>query len=135
MTFRILVTGSRTWTDEQTVREALRSIWREFHLEEELYVEEDIVLVHGDAIGLDRMAAAIWKSADHPRLVVEAHPVTKEDYSQYGRRAPLLRNDHMISLGADVVLAFPVAGSRGTRYTIDHARKAGLDVRIFEGGE
>ncbi|MCA1707672.1 MAG: SLOG family protein, partial [Actinobacteria bacterium] len=47
---RILVTGSRTWTDNTAIRRALEP-WR----------SSGAVLVHGGAAGADRIAAAIWR--------------------------------------------------------------------------
>lgn len=135
MTFRILVTGSRHWTDEVVIREALRSVWREFHLEEEVMAEQMIVLVHGGATGADTIAANIFIDANHEFLITEKHLA---EWQKYGRSAGPRRNAEMVALGADVVLAFRAPGSRGTQSTIDLATAAGLDVRIFDaeiGGE
>ncbi|HEX2301570.1 MAG TPA: DUF2493 domain-containing protein [Pseudonocardiaceae bacterium] len=91
MSGRILITGSRTWTDITPIRTALQ-YWR--------HQFPGVVLVHGDARGADRIAAGIWRSWGLP---VEAHPA---DWARHGRAAGHRRNRAMVALGADVCLAF-----------------------------
>lgn len=113
---RILVTGSRDWTDEATVRAALA---RQTLLN---HPDEKYTLVHGDARGLDRIAAKIAKEFDWE---VEAYPA---DWERFGKAAGAHRNELMCAKGADVCLAFPLPQSRGT---YDCARRAGrLGIRV-----
>lgn len=98
MARRILVTGSRHWTDRQAIREALASVWH-----------PEAVLVHGAAPGADTLAAACWS---HWGGRVEAWPAR---WRTEGRAAGPLRNRRMVAAGADLCLAFPLPGSTGTR--------------------
>ncbi|MGC0144305.1 DUF2493 domain-containing protein [Pseudactinotalea sp. Z1732] len=117
---RILVTGSRNWTDTHTLQAAL---------DEALTQADDlaeVVLVHGDCpTGADRMAARYF---DRLGLATEAHPA---DWGAHGRAAGPIRNAHMVSLGADLVLAFPLGASRGTWNCTRLAQRAGIPVRII----
>lgn len=116
---RILITGSRNWTNRSVIDRALRNAWQQ------LGERKDAVLVHGAARGADSLAAWIWASKGFP---VEAHPAKWDDF---GKRAGYIRNKTMVDLGADVCLAFPLGESRGTRNCMDLARKAGIEVRVF----
>lgn len=115
---RILVTGGRSYNDRKAVARALQ------HLQDH-YVfgarPEEIVLVHGDATGADNLAAA---EASVLGWRTEAHPVKREDYDRHGKRAPILRNQRMVILGANYLIAFP--GGSGTA----HCRRAALAARI-----
>ncbi|MEU8362347.1 SLOG family protein [Nonomuraea sp. NPDC048882] len=148
MKHRLLITGSRAWEDEQMIRDAIAAnIAR--------HGPENLVVVHGacpsgaDAL-TDRIATA-WGGG----LTVERHPAdwdhcTATCHPDHRRRKPpgdtdhpgLLatycpgagprRNAHMVSLGADLCLAFLVAGSRGAAYTANIAERAGILTHRFE---
>jgi YspA, cpYpsA-related SLOG family len=109
MSTRILVTGSRDWTDFAAIVEALRD-WK----------ATDAVLVEGGARGADRLAATIWRAWG---LTVEEH---RADWDRHGRRAGYLRNQEMIAAGADVCLAFILDNSRGATHCANAAETAGI---------
>jgi len=117
---RILVTGSRNWTDDDIIGTALHQFrWGQ---------EGPITIVHGGAGGADSIADCWARSLGY---TVEVH---KPDYKAYpGHLAPLKRNDAMLDSGIDLVLAFllgtPERG--GTKYTIDGAKRRGLRVVIY----
>lgn len=115
---RILVTGSRHWTDRAVVVSALADQRR---------LLGDAVLVHGDARGLDRLAAWVWSRWGLP---VEVHPA---DWERFGRAAGHRRNAEMVKAGADVCLAFPIGASPGTRSCAAMAQKAGIPVLWCSG--
>lgn len=118
MTRRILVTGSRNWTDREAIRFALLETTRAFGL--------DFVLVHGDCpTGADAIAAEIWQDMGGK---CEAHPA---NWVKYGRAAGPIRNQQMVDLGADACLAFPMGDSRGTRGCMCMAAVAGIPVTNF----
>lgn len=118
---RILVTGSRTWTDRDAVLTALSEAW------DHLGQSPDTVLVHGACpTGADTIADELWKILGY---AVEPHPA---DWSRYGRAAGPKRNQEMVDAGADVCLAFLVPGSRGTADCARRAEKAGIPVRRVE---
>lgn len=120
MSARILVTGSRVWTAATTMRATLAH-WRTAY--------PDAVLVHGACRGADQLAAGIWSSWHLP---VEPHPA---DWTRHGRAAGFARNRHMVSLGADVCLAFIRDHSRGAEHTAALATTAGIPtVHIRHNG-
>lgn len=86
-----------------------------------------VVLIHGGARGADMLAAHIGRSMG---LEIEAHPAR---WDVYGKAAGPLRNKEMVELGADLVLAFPVGESRGTRGCMRLAREKGCAVVSVTG--
>lgn len=124
---RILVTGSRSWTDEATIHNAL---WEQLQrLGPYASVSSTPVLVHGGARGADEIAAAVWHVMWG--LQYERHPVEKADWDRLGKRAGIIRNQHMVDLGADVCLAFIKDGSRGASHCATAAEKAGIPTIRF----
>ena len=106
----MLVTGSRTWTDTATIRDALAQQWG----------DGAAVLVSGACPrGADRLAEACWTRWGGQ---VERHPA---DWDRHGRAAGFQRNADMVAAGADVCLAFIRDGSRGATAT-NSSRRAGV---------
>lgn len=116
--YRILITGSRDWTDEKAIFNAIT---------EEVFGKDvtQITLIHGAARGADSIAD---KVARFYNLHVEVYPA---DWQAHGKAAGPIRNQQMIDLGADVCLAFPKGESRGTRHCMKQAKKAGITVRNY----
>lgn len=118
---RVIVTGSRDWNDERAIRLALALVTQ--------YHGHELTIVHGacptgaDAIA-DRVASE-WGGG----MKVERHPA---DWEKHGKAAGFIRNKEMVDLGAGLVLAFQKNKSRGTQHTINLARKAGVEVRVYE---
>lgn len=115
---RVLITGSRTWPCKDSIRSTLLRV---------IYGTDPsfrrITLVSGACpSGADRMAEEI---ADHFGWQIELH---RADWDKYGKRAGFLRNSEMVTLGADVCVAFIHNGSRGGTMTADLAEKAGIPV-------
>lgn len=122
---RILVTGSRDWTDVQAIEQALYEVT---HDHEGFHCGLSVVVVHGNCRGADAIAGG----AAHlcARANTEAHPA--ENHGSWPSCGPR-RNAHMVSLGADICLAFPMPGSKGTWDLIRKAADEGIPVRIFPG--
>jgi hypothetical protein len=117
--FRILVTGSRDWDDAEAIT---------FELAGLLLQHPGAVLVHGACPrGADQMAD---EAAASLGMAVERHPA---DWDGYGKAAGFIRNAEMVSLGADLCLAFykQGAGNKGTDHCASQAGKAGIPVRRF----
>lgn len=132
---RVLVTGSRTWSDASL-------LWR--HLDEELGSGgPGLVVVHGACPdGADALAQR-WCDMVEPRLgrnPAERHPA---DWRRHGRAAGNLRNSVMVAFGADVCLAYldvcdtvgcSLRGqhpSHGAMDCLKKARVAGVECRAF----
>ena len=121
---RLLITGSRYFNDAVLMHAAISdavSTLRGFGFTR-------IVLVHGGARGADTLAAQIGRSMG---LEIEAHPAR---WDVYGRSAGPVRNREMVELGANLVLAFPVGESHGTRGCMRLAQEKGCAVvNVTEG--
>ncbi|MFF9787239.1 DUF2493 domain-containing protein [Streptomyces nigrescens] len=140
---RVLVTGSRDWEQPQIIDDALLETWHD--ISQVHGPERDWIIVHGGCYdGADKFAAR-WATTN--RVLTEAHPAdwngscTADCPSNHRRRrtngktyCPLagpIRNQDMVDLGADLVLAFHRDGSRGTGDCVRRAQQAGLTVRTF----
>jgi hypothetical protein len=62
-------------------------------------------------------------------LTEERHPADWRPGGVFDRSAGFRRNAHMVSLGADVCLAFIRNGSNGASHTARLASQAGIEVR------
>ena len=130
---RILVTGSRSWTDEAAIRTALDTIAREAFRAG----ETEIVVVHGCAKGADMMADR-W--VRQHRLMWPVRPDRRPaNWAKFGRwRAGSIRNAEMVADGADVCLAWIAPcekpkcrrpkphGTHGASECADLAEEAGI---------
>jgi hypothetical protein len=96
----------------------------------QLYLQHGpYVLIHGAcSTGADAAAHHWYETAGAGLGCLEMrYPAAWE---AYGKRAGPMRNEKMIrEAGADLVLAFPLSGSRGTNHTISLAEAAGIPVR------
>jgi len=116
---RLLVTGSRDWSDHRTIYDALYLAYVDLS-------SDQVVLVSGACpTGADRMAEEAWEGQGLP---IERHPA---DWAAHGKSAGFRRNAEMVNLGADLCVAFHKGNSRGTQHTIDLAHAAGIPVRIY----
>lgn len=122
-TLRVLVTGSRTWTDYATIHNRLAGL-RYGHN------KGPMVVVHGACPrGADQIASEWVQALRHPDVTEERHPA---DWSGLGKPAGYVRNAEMVALGADLVLAFIHDGSRGATHCAGLAEKAGIQTLRFE---
>lgn len=116
---RILITGSRTWTDKVTIANAIRQAWIDANK------PYRVIVVHGGARGADYIADVFAKRM---RFDTEVH---KADWDEYGTRAGYIRNQAMVDLGADVCLAFIRNESSGATMCAQLAEQAGIPVKIW----
>ncbi|MGH3568652.1 MAG: SLOG family protein [Pseudonocardia sp.] len=117
---RVLVTGSRTWTDTRIIRDALATAWG---------AGTAVLVVGACPAGADTLAEACWRAWGGR---VERHPA---DWARHGRTAGFLRNQHMVSLGADICLAFIRDNSPGASHTARLAESAGIPVHRHRAPE
>jgi hypothetical protein len=109
---RVLVTGGRTYNDQQAVNLILSRV----HAKKPI-----TLLVHGDADGADTLAKQ-W-ATDHG-IEHKPFPITKEEWERYGNRAGRRRNTIMFNASKpDLVVSFP--GGDGTHHMELIAIKAG----------
>jgi hypothetical protein len=122
---RILVTGTRLWTDSTAIWRALSYVCVKLG-------QRPVVLVHGAAWGADTIADSIWHGwhLAWPEwfLPPERHPA---DWDAHGKAAGFIRNQKMVSLGADFCAVFALAYESGTGHCARAARKAGIPTQDF----
>ncbi len=122
---RILITGSRTWTDRIAIARAISdylgstgtSIGGAWPFP---------IVVHGGARGADQLADAVARNWG---WTPECHPA---DWDRHGRAAGYRRNAVMVALRADVCLAFIRDGSAGASHTARLAEAAGIPTRRYQ---
>jgi hypothetical protein len=114
--FRVLVTGSRKWSDADAIVRELEIV----HAHE----GERVVLVSGNCDGADKMAEEV---AIKYGWMIERHPA---DWKTHGKRAGFVRNAEMVKLGADYCLAFIQDESAGATNTVVKARIAEIPTKV-----
>lgn len=119
--YRILVCGSRSWRDTETIRNALKAAAHGRH---------GVIVAHGDAAGADRTAGAIAHALNY---TVRAYPAKWRNHD--GSRnwnAGKERNIRMLEdFKPHIVLAFHQDSSPGTAHTIHHAQERNIPVHTY----
>lgn len=139
--YRVLVTGSRTWADVDSLRHQLTRAW--------LTVDRPFVVVNGACPdGADYLASdwvANMLDAEMGDVREEQHPAQNHPTEYFGPwpAAGPRRNAHMVGLGADLCLAFVMPctkpgcrrpqphGSHGATNCADLAEAAGIPTRRY----
>lgn len=85
---------------------------------------DDTVIISGGAKGPDTLAV------EHAKLRGMEYQVFKADWIRYGKGAGFIRNGLIVD-ACDMVIAFWDKESKGTKHTIDLARKKGKMVLVF----
>ena len=115
---RLLVCGSRTWTNYEAIFNAIVDIMADTAVD---------CIIEGEAKGADSLARRAAEELDIPVLKFPA------DWKTHRKQAGFIRNKQMLVEGIpDLVLAFQVNRSAGTQATIDLARAAGIPVKVYE---
>ena len=97
---KILMCGSRKWTDRVAISRALLDAISMYGL-----TPKDVTVIHGAAEGADIIAGQIASA-----LGCEVVPYRAE-WMRYGKAAGPIRNQRMLDEGKpDLVLAFPLGG-------------------------
>lgn len=121
---RILITGSRKFTEIDIIRQALVQATAGID-------PMDVIVIQGEAAGADTLAKTVAQSLG---FHVDSHPAIWRIDGVYNPKAGPERNLRMIATGADVCLAFPQLGEKniGTNHCIREAKKAGIPVQVFQ---
>lgn len=114
-----LVTGSRDWTSQDALWDALGDF-------------DPGLVIHGGATGADTMAGEWAEWRPHPKMVT----VYRADWAKHGKAAGPIRNRVMLEWLSTLrlekhetrVIAAPLGDSRGTRGCMKMAREMGFDV-------
>jgi hypothetical protein len=114
--FRLLVTGSRDWSDVEVIATELQFVAKKY---------KNVVLVSGHAIGADRIAEEIAVGLG---WVVEIH---EPDWKLHGQSAGFKRNTTMLDTDVQAVLAFHKDNSKGTADTIKKAKERKVPTRVL----
>jgi hypothetical protein len=131
--YRVLVTGSRDWSDSERIWEALKRI------DNESGIPDYIILMHGGAKGADTIAAKYakwglgWTVHEFPaewNTHTEACP-DWHDGLKVCKMAGHRRNAEMVNYGADICLAFIKNNSPGATGCARLAENAGIPVRYY----
>lgn len=120
---RVLVTASRTWTDQHTIWDRLDEALRQCP------PGMEFVVVHGGARGGDQHADhwATIRGRTNPKVYAEVHIAA---WTRYGRRAGMIRNFAMVKAGADLCLAFIRDNSAGATGCAGLAQRAGIPTTV-----
>ena len=118
--FRVIITGSRNWKNVGMMRERIERL--------ELTVSHPATcIVHGAS----PLGGADWIADDiADELGIRCERFPPDPRIQPRATALRLRNQRMIKTGADLVLAFPLADSRGTWDTVNLARAYGIPYEV-----
>ncbi|QOT19263.1 SLOG family protein [Paenarthrobacter sp. YJN-5] len=122
---RLLITGSRGWTDRAVIRDALRDWW------DSTGRDPEAILVSGKCPkGADRICEEIWA---HNGLTLELHPAKwrKADGSQ-DMAAGYTRNKAMVDTRPDHLIAFILDKSGGASHCLRYAQKQGIPTTVYE---
>lgn len=121
MSDRVLVTGSRDYTNRPKVYRVLRN----YHARHGISL-----IIEGGARGADRFA--------HDWAIENGVPVATfpADWARYGRAAGPVRNKEMLEIGQpDIVFAFPLGelrNTKGTKNMVELAQRARVKVEVCD---
>ncbi len=87
--------------------------------------KETTVIISGGAGGVDTLAEQYADINKMSKIII------RPQYNLYGRAAPIKRNDEMVEM-ADSVLVIWDGVSKGSKHTIDYARKKNKNVIVIE---
>lgn len=125
---KILVCGSRTFTDRELFNNTLDSINEKTPIKD---------IIHGNARGADVMSWSWILKNNHGRTGDDALGCMAYNpaWDKHGKSAGIIRNQEMLDKGKpDMVVAFWDGESRGTKHMIDIAQKANIPVEVINVG-
>lgn len=125
--WKVLVTGSRAFTDREMIRQALIEEWRTAP-PADIARQHRMIVIQGNAKGADWIAGDIATATRGVGSVI-----VPADWNNDKKSAGPKRNRDMLALGPDVVLAFYKEGAAniGTSDMVRAAKAAGVPVKEF----
>ena len=116
---RVLLCGSRDWTDLHALNRVLD------------HLGPDVTIVHGT--GATEFEALLAEEAAKRALPTVAIPV---EWSKYEANSRNIRNRRMLRMGIDQVIAFRLDGpSPGTDHLIQLATEVGIPVHVVHADQ
>ncbi len=117
---RVLICGSRGWTDTQAIRNIIKKLWED--------TDGSLIIIHGKCkTGADAICDSICTLNGIPMMVFPAN------WNKFGKSAGPIRNQTMLDMGLpDRVIAFSL-GTSGTKDMINRAEMISLPVTIIKG--
>jgi len=109
---KILITGSRTYWNWKKIYEELKDY------------PKDTTIIHGAARGADTLAGEVASQLGFKVIEVPAQ------WNKYGKSAGPIRNNKMLDMNPDLVIAFPLPGSKGTKHCMEEAEKRGIPLKV-----
>ena len=133
---KIVVTGGREWISYKSILDGFERMCKAYDIS-----PTDIILIHGDCRGLDRMAAELGELLGMDVRGKPAHWGHDEDCPAecrevIGRAAGVIRNQKMLDENPDIELAMSfhhdLEKSKGTGDMVRRIEKAGITHRHFD---
>lgn len=118
MFFRVIIAGTRDFSDYQFLRQKCDAILSSKRQ------DSNIVIISGTARGADRLGERYARERGYK---IERYPA---DWDNDGHAAGPVRNTRMAD-NADALIAFWDGRSRGTKNMIETARAKGLAIRVI----
>lgn len=116
--YKILVCGSRDWTNKELIKEQLLK-----------FIEKrDVVIIEGGCKGADRLAREV---AIEMKIKYETY---NADWNKYGKAAGPIRNSLMLKQGRpNIVIAFhnDIDNSKGTLDMINKASNENIETYLI----
>lgn len=111
---KLLICGSRGWTDDAIIKKMIRA-------------SSPHVVITGHAPGADQLAEL---AAESLKIPVRSFPA---DWKKHGMAAGYIRNKAMLEeTEPDLVIAFMIGETPGTRNMINLARDAKVPLLVFD---
>src|SRR6476620_2971782 len=111
----VIITGSRTWTDENLIEQVVKE-----H-------SPQLLVQGGCPKGADKISKRIAEKLNIPTLTFRA------DWDFYGKSAGPIRNCEMLdNFPKAILLAFRMDSSVGTTHCIVQAKKRNMTVQVFD---
>lgn len=112
---KVLICGSRDYTNHLAIKRRVDEL------------PDDTIVIEGGASGADSWAR--YAAIERGLHVAQVKPL----YTTHGRAAPLLRNQAMLRLEPDLVIAFSSSNSSltsGTSHVTLAAKREGIPIEI-----